>query len=454
MSLPKLYFYNMLAKTSNRRMTRLNEYNLTNQEDDIQEVELHGEDCEGSVPIFVGAKSESIGAVQIGGADKEIVDDHFSANAFELSEKQEAEKYFIWGLLLIAGAGLIFSIVTVLTAIAGRHMPSFEFVFISSITRWTILAWGVHQSGESPLGQKHQRSIILLRCFCGSLGYTSASFAFTKMTIGDASAIIFSAPAWASIFGRVFIKEDLTWIDIGAVAIGLSGVVMLTRPEVIFGDSSSTDVMDASSVVTDTERTFAPMIAMLGSMGAGGSAVCVRHLGTQGGLKPVVLAHAYSFFLVLLSPVGFLIPGQSPHFDFKSESTWLAILAGVLASVNQVMFNTGMMRVPSGLGSMMRNIDILACYVWQVALFKQDITTLSIFGSLLIICATVGQALRKVLAQRQQQPIIVLKRNCEVVAHMRSNTNDVGSTLHTKNLPAISMTAQYLNRHRGEGTDV
>ena len=77
-----------------------------------------------------------------------------------LDAKSQADKALISGLALIAGAGLIFSGMTVLTAIAGRDIPSFEIVFISCLVRWAILATLVRRSGECPWGKPAQRQLF------------------------------------------------------------------------------------------------------------------------------------------------------------------------------------------------------------------------------------------------------------------------------------------------------
>jgi drug/metabolite transporter (DMT)-like permease len=329
--------------------------------------------------------------------DKMEEDDSPSSN---IDAQQSEDSLFIGGLLLIAGAGLIFSFMTVLTAVAGHDIGSFEIMFISGAVRWVILAFMVRRSGDSPFPQQHQRMTVLLRCMCGFVGFSCSLYSFTKMPIGDASAIIFSAPVWASLLSRIFLKEPLGYMDMMAIAVGLTGVVLVAQPSTIFGDA--TDIPeDASSNVTDFERRLAPFVAILGSIGAGSAVVCIRLLGMQGGLKPVVLAHAYGFAVMMWAPLGFLFPGQSPKFDLFASATWIAVGVGLMSSVNQVMFNTGMMRVPASIGSMMRNIDIVASYTWQVLIFGQSATLFGLLGSGLIVVTTVAQAIRKLLEQRK-----------------------------------------------------
>eukprot|EP00966_Prymnesium_polylepis_P113230 2618588-Prymnesium_polylepis.1 len=57
---------------------------------------------------------------------------------------------------------------------------------------------------------------------------------------------------------------------------------------------------------------------------------------------------------------------------------------------------------PAGLGLMMRNIDIVCAFGWQVGLFGEQPVALSMIGSALICAATIGTALRKFLAAQRQ----------------------------------------------------
>lgn len=142
-------------------------------------------------------------------------------------------------------------------------------------------------------------------------------------------------------------------------------------------------------------------------------------LATPPGVKPATVAHLYAFASFAWSPLGFLLPGQAPggqpHThrgggDYGGGGGGSAVLAaaglavgiGVLAVANQLMWNTGIMRVPAGLGSMMRNTDIVASYGWQVGLLGQPVTALSGVGAALVVGSTVAQAARKLRAQRSE----------------------------------------------------
>ena len=298
-----------------------------------------------------------------------------------------------YGLVLIAVSGLLFSFMTVLTKVASESfgLGSFEIVFISAVARWACLLCVLIRSKEHPLGKPELRKLLAIRCCCGFVGICSATFAFTKMPIGDATAIVFVSPAWASIFGRVILKEPLGCIDIFAVVTSFFGVLLVAKPSFLFGGEVPAD-----------GSPIAPFIALLASMGSAGVVVTVRLIGTRGGLHPAVLAHAYAAFVVLVSPLGFLLPGQRPHFTQSSSGTFVAVCVGLLATLNQLAMNTGMQRVPSGLGAMMRNVDIVATILWQVTIFHNSADGLSLTGSIIIILCTAGQALRKWRNQRQK----------------------------------------------------
>jgi hypothetical protein len=115
----------------------------------------------------------------------------------------------------------------------------------------------------------------------------------------------------------------------------------------------------------------------------------------------------------------------------------LTIIVGVLGSIYQFMFNTGAMRTPAGLGSMMRNTDIIMSFVWQVLIFGQEVTLLSVIGSLLIIAATVGIAIKKLRedrkSRRNEPKMQLVSQDSQIDDVVSTHNIDVGEIeLHDK----------------------
>ena len=135
---------------------------------------------------------------------------------------------------------------------------------------------------------------------------------------------------------------------------------------------------------------------------AGASRRCVllvRTIRRRGKVHPAVIAHAYAFVTICASPLGLLLPGQSPRLTSGVDEpllTWLACVGvGVLAVPNQLLVNAGLLRTPAALGSMMRLIDVPSAYALQVLLFGEVPRASSMVGASIIVLCTAGSAARK-----------------------------------------------------------
>lgn len=88
--------------------------------------------------------------------------------------------------------------------------------------------------GEHPF-PKDRRLMLLLRSFVGTCGLMLSFYAFRHMPLADASVIVFSVPVFVSIFARIFLKEPCGIFNVITVCLTLIGVVLITRPPLLFG---------------------------------------------------------------------------------------------------------------------------------------------------------------------------------------------------------------------------
>lgn len=298
------------------------------------------------------------------------------------------------GMMLIMASGLIFAVMSALTRVTTEAgMPAMQIVFISGAVRWMGLAIVVARSGASPLGPPKARRLLLIRSCSGMTAFSFATYAFGVMPIGDATTIFLTSPIWAALLGRIILKEHLHPIDMMTIVVALVGVVLVARPEALFGCERS--LCDQSGGSGALPGSYAVII---GALFAGSVAVLVRLLKRHGDVQPEIIAHAYAFVTVILSPVGFFLPGQAPKFSSlrdPSHTISLCILIGLLAIPNQLLVNAGLLRTPAALGSMMRLVDVPATFLLQVAFFEEAVHGLSICGASLITVCTIGSAYRK-----------------------------------------------------------
>lgn len=88
--------------------------------------------------------------------------------------------------------------------------------------------------GDHPF-PKGRRMMLLLRSFVGTTGLMLSFYAFRYMPLADASVIVFSVPVFVAIFARIFLKEPCGLFNVITICLTLIGVVLITRPPLIFG---------------------------------------------------------------------------------------------------------------------------------------------------------------------------------------------------------------------------
>ena len=269
------------------------------------------------------------------------------------------------GMMFVALSGVIFAFMSVLTRMASdAGMPSMEIVWVSGCVRWLGLVGSLWHSGASPLGPPQTRTILVLRSLCGMIAFSCATYAFGVMPIGDATTIFLTAPIWAAVLGRIVVKEILHPFDVVAILGAVSGVVLVARPEALFGREDPETIVElASGEVASSNSAGVPgaYVVLVGAVFAGSVAVLVRLLKKRGNVHPAVIAHAYAFITMVAAPAGLLLPGQSPRLTTLRHPAlaWsLCVCIGVLAVPNQLLVNAGLLRTPAALGSMMRLIDV------------------------------------------------------------------------------------------------
>ncbi|KAJ8982046.1 hypothetical protein NQ317_001741 [Molorchus minor] len=84
---------------------------------------------------------------------------------------------------------------------------------------------------------KGKRIMLLLRSFTGTAALMLSFYAFRHMPLADASVIVFSVPVFTGIFARMFLKEPCGLFNVFSVILTLIGVVFITRPPSLFGNT-------------------------------------------------------------------------------------------------------------------------------------------------------------------------------------------------------------------------
>ena len=103
----------------------------------------------------------------------------------------------------------------------------------------------VVKQGHSIMGAKGERLVMLERCLFGFICFVANYYAFDYISFSDSQSIVFAAPALVSIFGCLLLKESFGIIHGMTLLTTFTGVVLISRPESIFGSTGHEDIFSS-----------------------------------------------------------------------------------------------------------------------------------------------------------------------------------------------------------------
>lgn len=132
-----------------------------------------------------------------------------------------------------------------------------------------------------------------------------AFWAFTHLPLADASTIIFTNPVVTAILARLILKESFTRLEGLSACLCLFGVVFISQPTFIFGDSARAmdeelgddrkKTLEFAGLGFTTHRWFGLLIAFMCSLFAASSFLTVRKMGSvRGHLLSLLASTAWS----------------------------------------------------------------------------------------------------------------------------------------------------------------
>jgi len=304
------------------------------------------------------------------------------------------------GLGIVFLSGFFFSIVSVFCKVAARELHSLEVAWLTGLVRWSGMVVALRIDGASPVPRAGIKTLVGIRCGFGALGFACATYAFGALPLGDAAAILFSSPAWAAVMGFFILGEKIDALGVLAILLSIGGVVLISKPSFVFGNSGSAE-----------GSGFASAVALLGSVSSAAVQLLIRAIGKRGGERAAVLAHANALVNVVVAPVALLIvpgveilPLVGPNRAKLYPTALACLLGGAFGVGNQYFLNWGSQKAPAGLCAMMRNGDILFSFLWQLLFFGVSPTPESAGGALVIIVCSVSTALREYRKTKPPSP--------------------------------------------------
>lgn len=283
------------------------------------------------------------------------------------------------GVRYMAGAALLFSVMSLLVKVVGQRVPTMEVVFSRSVITLVITAGLVRSKGLDMWGSPSSRGLLVAR---GVLGFSAVAcffYALSHLPLAEATVIQYTNPVWTAIIAALFLSEHLKLVEIVGVAASLAGVVLVARPEVLFG--GATAGLDPLAVG----------IALSGSVLSASAYVTIRSLGSDE--HPYVII----FYFALIGTVGStaLLP-VTANLVWPTGEEWLAMLGvGLTAQAAQIFLTLGLQHERAGRAMAVGYLQIVLAAIWGLVFFAEFPDPLGLVGIAMILSGTFVVARRR-----------------------------------------------------------
>lgn len=220
----------------------------------------------------------------------------------------------------------------------------------------------------------NNRPWLLVRSLAGSLSLFCYFFALQEISLADATLLTYSNPVWIAMFAPLLLGEKSVPARLGAVAVGLVGLLLVMGPSGHWLDPGG-------------------LAGLTSGIGSAFAYIAVRKL--RGDHPALVVLH-FSLVSLALALPGVLVAGRWPV-----GVEWLATLGiGLSAALGQYLMTAGYRHVEVSAGSVMSLLTPTLSQLASALLFLEPLSPLQIAGGVLVIGS--GAALSLIEARRSR----------------------------------------------------
>lgn len=262
-----------------------------------------------------------------------------------------------------------------------------QILFVRMFITYTLCVLYMLVTGkvaDAPLGPKSQRPLLVLRGIFGFFGVFGLYYSLQYLSLSDAVSITFLIPMVTTFFAWIVLGEKYSLLEGVCGLLSLVGVVIIAKPDFLFGSSSETQGNDAAESSSSRLRLIATTLGLIGVCGASSVYVLLRKIGK--------LAHpliSVSYFAMITCLITFgatiVVPGLSFQMPRTFYQWFLFLLIGLSGFFMQFCLAAGLQREKAGKSSLVTYCNMVFALFWDLVIWHHVPGLLSILGSGLII---------------------------------------------------------------------
>lgn len=271
------------------------------------------------------------------------------------------------GIRYAAFGALSFSIMSALAKLVGARIPVQEIILIRGVLFGGLTLALLRRKGLNPWG--NERPLLILRGILGYGALTCFFWAVMHLPLGDTTTLHFTNPVFGALLAALVLGEVLRRWEAILVVLSLGGVIMVARPQFLFGGEESLPPVAVG-------------VALLGAVLSAMAYVTARRLTRTN--DPLVIV----FYFALVSVVG-SIPFNLVSFTPPVAHEWALLVAVGVATLGGQVFLTRALQLEKAVRVMaVGYLQIVFAALLGAALFAEVPDAWSVAGAAVIIGST------------------------------------------------------------------
>lgn len=276
------------------------------------------------------------------------------------------------GIALKVGSVLIFIVMASLIKTTTDHIPAGEAVFFRSFFAIPVIVGWLAMRRELATGFRAQNPIShVWRGFMGTMAMGMGFAGLGYLPLPEVTAIGYASPLLVVIFAAMFLGEEVRLFRISAVALGLTGVLVVLSPRLTLTSGDAAGHREA----------FGAMLVLGSALCAALAQVFVRKLvNTE---KTAAIVFYFSVTSTLLSlvtlPFGWVVPTGTEAITL--------IAAGLMGGVGQILLTSSYREADASLIAPFDYASMLFALLIGYFVFSEVPTKTMLFGAALVIAA-------------------------------------------------------------------
>jgi len=319
-----------------------------------------------------------------------------SSTTTTTSTSKEISHANLKAMALIGFSAFIYSLQTLNVKFLGSHFDSWTSTFFRGLIGTLLClihAFFSKNSKQVIRGNKENRRMLCLRGLLGGITIASAFYAVNALDLAEASVIIFTSPFWTALLSRWFGMSAWARVDTFSAVACLVGMVLVTQPPFLFRKKGE----EKGGRGGEGEAVLGVLAALLSAVTAAGVNITISMLKGEEASTITLYAMVGSILVALPGFMYHQVGPKGKHNLWGASGGMLAqlCLTGLLSWGAQMSKTSGLKMCKSLGVLVMRYLDIVFCFIWDVTFLHSALDGVSAFGASVIVGGCVVSVLKK-----------------------------------------------------------